>query len=91
MATYLVYANLAAKPHLKNASGVNALLISAADDSAALTAAVAASAGETRVTSEWSVMDLSDASALGAFGPVLIEGQVIMPRGTGSRYYGRGH
>lgn len=79
MATFLVHTN--GVQRLNNSNGKNAVLIDAADAGAAVTAAVALSAGETKITSEWTATAVS--SIAGA--PIMIEGAPIV-----GGYPGRG-
>lgn len=74
MALYLIRAT---KPNQKNATGVNAFIVDAADATAARAAARAAAPnGGSKPKASWEAVALADVAAAG---PLVIEGNVVLP------------
>jgi hypothetical protein len=73
-ALYLLYRT---RPEDRNASGIHAVLVDAADEAAARAAAIAAAPnGETRVPATWAAVQIAASAALPE-SPLWIEGDAV--------------
>jgi hypothetical protein len=80
MASYLIRCS-PTRPEDKNASGLNAVLVTGADEAAARAAAIAAAPnGETRVPATWVATQLASSALPAGVGPVSwVQGNLVLP------------
>lgn len=80
MATFLIRCS-PSRPEDRNASGINAVLATGANESAARAAAIAAQPnGETKVPASWSAAQVASSDLPAGLGPVCwVQGSVVLP------------